>query len=117
MATTITWSIAQCDYALVDGSLSDVINNLHWRVNAESTTGSGASAKTYYASSYGTQSLGEPDPDNFTEYSKVTEAECISWAKSGMGADQVTSIEDSVKANIALQKAPVEGHGIPWSAA
>lgn len=115
MATTITWSIAQCDYALVDGSLSDVINNLHWRVNAKSTTGSGSSAKTYTAFSYGTQSLAAPDPDNYTAYADVTEAECVAWCKAEMGEEQVTAVEDGLTANIELQKNPVDGHGTPWS--
>ena len=114
MAVTNTWSIAQCEYVLSEDGLTNVINLLHWRLNAESTVGSGDDAVTYYASSYGTQNLGDPDPDNYTPYADVTEAECIAWCQSEMGEEQVQSILDSVAANIELQKNPVDGHGVPW---
>ena len=34
-----TWRIAQTEYVLVDGALSDVINLLHWRVTESETVG------------------------------------------------------------------------------
>jgi len=114
MAVTNTWSIAQCEYVLSEDGLTNVINLLHWRLNAEETVGSGDDAVTYHASSYGTQNLGDPDPDNYTPYADVTEAECIAWCQSEMGEEQVQSILDSVSANIELQKNPVDGHGVPW---
>ena len=114
MAVTNTWSIAQCEYVLSEDGLTNVINLLHWRLNAEETVGSGDDAVTYHASSYGTQNLGDPDPDNYTPYADVTEAECIAWCQSEMGEEQVQSILDSVAANIELQKNPVDGHGVPW---
>ena len=108
MATV--WTIAQTEYVLVDGALSDVINLLHWRVTESETVGE----DTYTASSYGTQSLAAPDPDNYTAYADVTEAECIAWCKTEMSAEQVTAVEDGLTANINLQKNPVDGHGVPW---
>lgn len=106
----VTWKIVQTEYVLVDGALSDVINLLHWRVDKSVTVGE----DTYTASSYGTQSLAAPDPANYTAYADVTEVECIAWCKAEMGAEQVTSIEDGLTANINLQKNPVDGHGVPW---
>ena len=110
-----TWHIVQTEYVLAEDDLTNVINLLHWRVEASETVGTGDDAVTYTASSYGTQSLGAPDPDNYTDYADVTQVECINWCKSEMGSEQVTSIEDSLAANIALQKNPVDGHGTPWS--
>ena len=115
MAVTNTWSIAQCEYVLSEDGLTNVINLLHWRLNAEETVGSGDDAVTYHASSYGTQNLGDPDPDNYTPYADVTEANCIAWLHAEMGEAQVQSLLDSVAANIQLQKNPVDGHGTPWS--
>lgn len=115
MAVTNTWSIAQCEYVLSEDGLTNVINLLHWRLNAEETVGSGDDAVTYHASSYGTQNLGDPDPENYTPYADVTEANCIAWLHAEMGEEQVQSLLDSVAANIELQKNPVDGHGTPWS--
>ena len=111
MAVTNTWSIAQCEYVLSEDGLTNVINLLHWRLNAEETD----NEVTYHASSYGTQNLGDPDPDNYTPYLEVSESDCLSWLHAEMGEEQVQSLLDSVAANIELQKNPVDGHGTPWS--
>ena len=111
MAVTNTWSIAQCEYVLSESGLTNVINLLHWRLNAEETD----NEVTYHASSYGTQNLGDPDPDNYTPYADVSESDCISWLHAEMGEEQVQSLLDSVAGNIELQKNPVDGHGTPWS--
>jgi len=110
----ITWTISQTEYVLAEDNLTNVINLVHWRVDESETVGTGDDAVTYTASSYGTQSLAAPDPDNYTDYDQVTEAECINWCQSEMGEDQVKSIEDNLTANIELQKNPVDGHGVPW---
>jgi len=94
--------------------LTNVINLVHWRVDESETVGTGDDAVTYTASSYGTQSLAAPDPDNYTAYADVTQVECINWCQSEMGEEQVTSIENNLTANIELQKNPVDGHGVPW---
>ena len=111
MAVTNSWSIAQCEYVLSESGLTNVINLLHWRLNAEETD----NEVTYHASSYGTQNLADPDPENYTPYADVTEANCIAWLHAEMGEEQVQSLLDSVAANIELQKNPVDGHGTPWS--
>ena len=105
-----TWHIVQTEYVLAEDNLTNVINLVHWRVEELETVGE----ETYTASSYGTQSLAAPDPDNYTAYADVTEAECIAWCKAEMGEEQVTFIEDGLTANIELQKNPVDGHGVPW---
>lgn len=106
-----TWTIGQTDYVLAEDGLTDIINNLHWRVTESETVGE----DTYTASSYGTQSLGAPDPDNYTPYADVTEAECINWCKAEIGEESVAALEASLAANIDLQKNPVDGHGVPWA--
>jgi hypothetical protein len=113
MSATNTYSISQTDFVLSEDGLTNVINVIHWRLNAEQTEGSGDDAVTYYASSYGTQSV-TADPDNFTDYSDVTEANCIAWVKAAMGEEAVTALETGLKANIDLQINPVNGHGVPW---
>ena len=108
---TATWTISQTDFVLSEDGLTNVINVIHWRVDAEQIEGE----VTFYASSYGTQSV-TFDPDNFTDYSNVTEADCIAWVKAGMGEEAVTALETSLQANIDLQITPTNGSGTPWAA-
>jgi hypothetical protein len=105
-----TWTIAQTDFVLLEDSMINVINNLHWRVSDEETVGE----ETYYASVYGTQGVPTPSPDSFIPYNSVTEEECITWCTTQMGEEQVTSIEEGLAAQIELQKNPVDGAGVPW---
>tara|TARA_R110001632_G_scaffold41960_2_gene105856 strand:+ start:255 stop:587 length:333 start_codon:yes stop_codon:yes gene_type:complete len=109
--TTNTYSISQTDFVLSEDGLTNVINVIHWRLNAEQTEGD----DTFYASSYGTQSV-TFDPDNFTDYSDVTEANCIAWVQAAMGEEQVTALETGLQANIDLQINPTNGSGTPWAA-
>ena len=115
MTATNTWTIPQTDFVLSEDGLTNVINVIHWRVNAEQTEGSGEDAVTYNASVYGTQSV-TFDPDNFTDYSDVTEANCTAWVKAAMGEEAVTALETGLQANIALQITPTNGSGKPWAA-
>jgi hypothetical protein len=109
--TTNTYTIPQTDFVLSEDGLTNVINVIHWRVNAEQTEGD----VTYNATSYGTQSV-TFDPDNFTDYSDVTEANCIAWVKAAMGEEAVTALETGLKDNIDLQIKPTNGTGTPWKA-
>ena len=110
-----TWTIPQTDFVLSEDGLTNVINVIHWRVNAEQTEGSGDDAVTYNASVYGTQSV-TFDPNNFTDYSDVTKDNCIAWVKKAMGEEQVTALETSLQSNIDLQIKPTNGSGTPWAA-
>ena len=110
MAATITWTISQTDFVLSQDGLTNVINNLHWRCDAAESSG----GKEYVAGSYGTQSLAAPDPNSFTAYDSVTEANCIDWLKAEMGDDAVTELEAKLQANIDAQITPTTGAGVPW---
>jgi hypothetical protein len=109
--TTNTWTIAQTDYVLSEDGLTNVINNLHWRLDATESSG----GKEFTAGAYGTQSV-TADPDNFIDYSKVTEANCIAWVKAAMGADAVTALEAQLQGQIDLEITPTSGTGTPWAA-
>jgi hypothetical protein len=108
-----TWSIGTLDRQLVDGEHTDVVTVIHYNVQDTETVGEGEEAKTYSGRCYGTVGLGEPG-DSFTPYADITEAEAIGWCKAALGDDQVAAYEDSVANQIALEKNPVTGSGVPW---
>ena len=108
-----TWSISTLERQLVDGEHTDVVTVIHWNVTDSETVGEGEEAKTYSGRCYGTVGLAEPG-DSFTSYSDITEAEAIGWCKSALGDDQVAAYEESVANQIALEKNPTTGTGVPW---
>ena len=103
----VTWDVGQLDSTNSVGSLSDVVTTVHWR--ASDTDGD------YFASSYGSVQLSEPDTSSFTAYKDITKADAIAWAKAALGSEQVTKIENSIESQIAKQKTPVTTSGVPWS--
>ena len=109
----LTWHISTLERQLIDNQRTDVVTVIHWNVTDSETVGEGDEAKTYSGRCYGTVGLAEPG-DSFTPYADITEETAISWCKAALGDDQVTALEDSVASQIALEKNPVTGTGVPW---
>ena len=108
-----TWSISTLERQLVDGEHTDVVTVIHYNVQDTETVGEGDEAKIYSGRCYGTVGLAEPG-DSFTSYSDITEETAISWCKAALGGDQVAAYEESVSSQLALQKNPTTGTGVPW---
>ena len=93
-----TWNITQTDYETANG----FIQTAHWtctEVDGE-----------YSASVYGTCGFsGTPT----IPYAEVTMAEVLDWCWAN-GVDK-DAVEESLAANIALQKNPVVESGTPWA--
>jgi len=69
MANTYTWEFAQLDTAPTEGSLSDVVKSIHWRIIGESDANNTTSI-------YGQTHIGAADADSFTAFNSLTEAWC-----------------------------------------
>ena len=101
---TTTWTIAQLDRELADG----YVYTVHYKVDA--TDG------TYSAGAYG--SVGLEKPETLIAYKDLTLDVVIGWVKAKLDAEEagtVSNIETALAANIAEQKTPTVGKGIPWS--
>ena len=103
----VTWNVVSLDATKTVGSLSDVVTTVHW-------TASDADGD-HTGSSYGSIGLAEADSGSFTAYADITEDNAIAWAKAALGADEVTSIETSIAAQITESKTPTTTTGTPWS--
>jgi hypothetical protein len=103
------WTIGNLERNLSDGGVTIA----HWRVSESETVGTGDDAVTYSASSYGTVGF-TPDAsaEGFIAYADVTEAAVLAWCWAD-GVDK-DAVEASLAADIALQKAPTQGSGVPW---
>ena len=103
----VTWNVVSLNATKTVGSLSDVVTTVHW-------TASDADGN-HTGSSYGSVGLAEPDSGSFTAYADITEDNAIAWAKAALGADEVTSIEAGIAAQITESKTPTKFTGVPWS--
>lgn len=108
MANTYTWKINAVDcYTSKDG-LENVAYNVHWTFIA--TDGE------HTASSIGVNSIGSPNPDNFTPFDQLTEEQVVSWITASMDVEQMQAnldkqIEDLVAPKVVtlqLNKPVVE---------
>ena len=101
---TTTWTIAQLERELADG----YVYSVHYKVDA--TDG------TYSAGAYGSIALEKPE--TLVPYKDLTSDVVVGWVKAKLiaeNSDAVTKIESALAANIAEQKTPTVGSGIPWS--
>ena len=100
MATSYEWNVNTVDVYPTDEEHSDVIYNVHWRLNATDTQVD-PEGNPYTASVYGTQSLDTSDLSGFIDFDSVTAAEVQGWVESAMGEAEVQSLKDSLDSKIA----------------
>jgi hypothetical protein len=105
MAISYNWDVNTVDVYPTDGDYTDVIYNVHWRLNAVDTQVD-AEGNPYTASVYGTQVLDTSDLSGFIDFDSVTSAEVQGWVESAMGTEEVQSLKDGLDANIAGQINP-----------
>ena len=102
------------DRVLNENNLADVCKAVHYSFNKQEVVGEGDNAVTYSASNIGTVGLDAPDSENFTAYADITEEDVQGWVEAKIGADRLAEIEASLNAQIAEQKTPTKGTGLPW---
>lgn len=69
------WTISQVERELKKGDLENVIKTVHYRYRG--TDESGTTAETY-----GAVAIGEPNPDRFTAWDKVTASDVEGWLEA-----------------------------------
>ncbi len=94
MANTYTWQFVQLDTAPTEGSLSDVVKSIHWRITGVSDTRTPNNS----TSIYGQANIGDADEDSFTAFNSLTE----DWCKTQVLAN-IDKTEAELKADIDTQ--------------
>ena len=100
------WTIRNTNYVLSKDGKTNVIERVEAHVSdqdGEFTAGDIASAR-----------LQTSDLSSFKAYADVVEADCVTWIKEALGADEVAVIEKRLTDNIEAQKNPTHGNGLPW---
>jgi len=105
MANTYTWDCKTVDVYPNHDSHSDVVYNVHWRLNAVSDQ-QDAEGNNYSASSYGTHSVNADDIENFVPFADLTNDLVSGWVIDGIGEDEVASMKESLDNDIDGQINP-----------
>lgn len=108
MANTYAWDCRTVDVYPTHDSNSDVVYNVHWRLNATSDQTHEVDGEDvpYTASVYGTQNISTDDIENFIPFADLTNAVVTGWVETAMGADEVQAKKDALDSNIASQITP-----------
>ncbi len=105
MAISYEWDVNTVDVYPTKEGQTDVIYNVHWRINATDTQVD-AEGNPYTASIYGTKNLDTSDLSNFIDFNSVTSEEVQGWVESAMGEEEVQSLKDGLDTNITGQINP-----------
>jgi len=105
MANTYTWDCKTVDVYPTHDSHSDVVYNVHWRLNADSDQ-QDAEGNNYSASAYGTHSVNADDIANFIPFADLTNDVVTGWVTTGMGDDGVANLKSGLDSNIDSQINP-----------
>ena len=85
---------------------SDVIYNVHWRLNAVDDANNDANGNPQSASVYGSLNLDVSNLSSFIDFSSVSLALVQAWVEAGLGSSEVTNLKSGLDAQIAEQITP-----------
>ena len=110
MAISYSWDVSRVDTYPTHNSQTDVVYNVHWRLEAtddantiEDIDGNDISVS---ASVYGSQSLDVSDLSSFTAFADLTASDVQGWVETALGADTVSEMKAGLDANIAAKITP-----------
>lgn len=102
MSISYKWNVNTVDVYPTDKDHTNVIYNVHWRLNATDTQVD-AEGNPYKAVVYGTQALDTSDLSDFTDFDSVTAVQVQGWVENEMGSDAVASMKQGL-ANIISEE-------------
>jgi hypothetical protein len=113
MAISYTWDVSNVDtYPSHTDSQdpanteSDVIYNVHWRLNGEDDANNDADGNPQSGSVYGSVGLSVEDLSSFTAFADVSLSDVQGWVEAALGSDEVTALKASIDAQIAEKITP-----------
>ena len=82
MANQYKWVVAGLHTKIQEGELSNVIESVHWRYQAEDAEGN-------IADVYGSVGLEAPDAESFKPYEEITQADVEAWLESKLDIESL----------------------------
>lgn len=102
---TYTWDCKTVDCYPTKDDNTDVVYNVHWRINATSSK-LDKDDNPYSATIYGTQVLETDDIKDFVPFSDLDNETVTGWVTSVWGEDKVKEYETSLSNQIADKITP-----------
>ena len=101
-----TWDIGPFDCILNKDNMQKIVTTVHWRYRGVDEDG--ISAETY-----GAQSIGAPDPEDFTPFLEITPEQVEGWLEAAMDMD---ALKANIDSQINLINNPVTATlAAPWN--
>lgn len=111
MANTYSWAINKLDVHPTEDTLTDVVYNVHYTYTATSSQ-TDPDGNNYTADVIGTTMVGEPDPDNYTEFNDLVKSDVVGWIELELDVD---SLQNSLDSIITEKITPTsEAKNVPW---
>ena len=82
MANTYKWVISGLHAKIQEGELSNVIESVHWRYQAEDAEGN-------IADVYGSVGLEAPDAESFVAHEELTQADVEAWLEAKLDVESL----------------------------
>ena len=95
---TYEWTISALDCKVSENGLNNIVTTVHWRFRGEDEEGTTTEL-------IGADSVGDPNPSEFTEYENLTKEVVVGWLE---GILDVDSMKEKILNKIELIKNPVE---------
>ena len=95
---TYTWTISALDCKINENGLQNVVRTVHWRLRGEDEGGTSAEV-------IGANQVGEPNPDNFTDYESLTKETVVSWLEEVL---DVIAYKETISETIDRKNNPTD---------
>ena len=99
MANTYSWNCRTVDCYPTFDEETDVVYNVHWRINATSDQVD-SDDNPYTATVYGTQAISTDDIENFIPFADLTNTTVTGWVETTMGEDKVAELKSGLDSQI-----------------
>ena len=89
--TNYQWTISALDCAVSKDGLTNVIETIHWRYR-------GTNENDVTAEMYGAQSVGDPNPEDFTPFEEIKKEKIVQWLEGMIDMEEMqTNINTQIK--------------------
>lgn len=107
MPNTYSWQFTKLDVYPTYETVTDAVYQINWRMTADDGDG-------HLATSYGVQTLGPIDPDNFIPYADLTFNDVKDWVEVQIGGE-IDTIHSYLDWLISMQvNPPTMSLDPPW---
>jgi hypothetical protein len=98
MEIIYNWEITAMEVILNQDGLSNVVNNIDWRLIAT------VEGEVYKAEEWAKQYVSSPDAESFTNYEDLTKEQVVGWLESILDVNQ---LKEGLAYQIELQINPI----------